>query len=108
MSYDLDLEALRRHAGVVDQVAAGVQTARGAAVSTLDPSAFGVMCAFLVPATGLVVGAATLAIDGLAQDLTELAQEVRKMADDYQGVEEQSGVRYSGARQDFSTRLGPV
>jgi hypothetical protein len=105
-NYDIDIERLRMHSYAVDARAAGVRQAREAAVTTLDPQAFGVLCAFLAPPAMLVCGTAAAAAGALADELARTADKVRTMADRYQGVEDQSETDYRRAQRDFSTTLG--
>lgn len=106
-NYDIDIEGLRLHSYAVDARARDVATAGQAAVTTLDSSAFGVLCSFLAAPAMLVCGTTTAAIGALADELGRTGDKVRSMADRYQGVEDDSSREYRRTKRDFSTTLGP-
>jgi hypothetical protein len=84
----LDADLLSQHAARVDQVAAGVRTASNAADSMdIGGGAFGLMCAFLVPAALITTTAAKMAIDSTESLLTRSARELRGAVADFSAYE---------------------
>lgn len=105
--FGIDAAALREHSGRVAQCAAGVHQAASAAETTIDGSAFGVLCSPIALPVGLVCGGAMLAIGHLADELDALSRNVRSMAGNYEASEQQAVRTYRATRRDYSTKLGP-
>lgn len=105
VSFQVELGALRSHAGRVDEVASAVGQAVGAAETTLDSKAFGVMCQFLPP---VVSSSQTQTVDcvrGLAETLTKTASEVRDMANTFEDADTTARQSYDRTRQQNTSRL---
>ncbi|HRW18509.1 MAG TPA: hypothetical protein P5181_06650 [Dermatophilaceae bacterium] len=105
--YAVDIPTLSSHARAVAGHASGVRTAADAAATTIDGSAFGVLCAGLAVPAGLVTAAMTLAIRGLADELEQTAADVGTMARRYADAEDVAVSGYRSARRDVRTSLGP-
>ncbi len=105
--FKIDADGLRSHAGVVTTVASSIREASSAGATTIDGSAFGIMCSFLAPPAAIVTGALTLAINHLAGEVDELSREVRTMAGNYDTSEQVASTGYRAAKRDFRTLLGP-
>ena len=105
--FKIDADGLRSHAAVVTTAASSIREAASAGASTIDASAFGIMCSFLAPPAALVTGALTATINHLAGEVDELSREVRTMAGNYDTSEQVASSGYRAAKRDFRTLLGP-
>jgi hypothetical protein len=106
-AYGIDSGAIRSHASTVTSVASSVREASSAGSTTVDASAFGLMCSFLAPPACLVSLGVSAAISHLADAVDELAQDPRTMASGYETNEQVTSSGYARAKKDFSTILGP-
>ncbi len=106
IAYGIDASALRAHASRVAECAGAVHQAAGAGATTIDGSAFGILCSPLALPVGVVTGAATAAIDYVAGQLDTMAADVRTMASNYDGAEADAQTSYARAKRDYSTTLG--
>ncbi len=97
---EMPIDAVRRHAGSVRQVASAVQTAHGAANQVyLDVGAFGQLCAFVPGLFDPVLRSAVEAIADSATALEDLSGKLRSAADYAQATDQAAAqdVRSSGA-----------
>ncbi len=106
IAYGIDAGALRAHAGRVAECAGAVHEAAGAGATTIDGSAFGILCSPLALPVGVVTAAATAAIAHVADQLDTMAGDVRAMAGNYDSAEADAQTSYTRAKRDFSTVLG--
>ena len=79
VTYSIDAQGLREHSGRVAQCASGVHQGASAAATTIDGSAFGVMCSPLALPVGLVCGGAMIAIGHVAEELDALSRNLRTL-----------------------------
>lgn len=87
----MPLDAVRRHAGSVDNVSSAVQTAHQAANQVyLDVAAFGQLCSFVPSLFDPVLRGTVEAIDGAASMLQDTAGKLRFAADLSEAADEVS------------------
>jgi methyl-accepting chemotaxis protein len=86
--YTVHTQAVRAHARKLDALHGDVNEAVGAAVTTLNPAAFGVLCSFLYPAAAMSEVRGIAAIEQIGSTLQGLAAAVRKVADGYDNVDQ--------------------
>ena len=98
----MPIDAVRRHAGSVDQVALSLQTAHQAANQVyLDVGAFGQICSFVPGLFDPVLRSAVAAIADSALALEDLSDKLRAAADNAEATDQASAqtVQSTGGRQ---------
>jgi hypothetical protein len=85
----IDPDLIAAHAARVDQVAGDIGVARSAGGSTnMAGGAFGVMCAFLVPAASMVASMAMSAITSAEDMVKRSSTELKEVVKDFTTTED--------------------
>jgi uncharacterized protein YukE len=94
----IPIDAVRAHAGTVDQVGAEMEQARSAVTEvTMDTGAFGQLCQFLPAVLSPVFGLALDALDGTIDALHSTADDLRATADAASATDAGSARRVTAA-----------
>lgn len=96
-----DVPVIKQHSGQVQGFADRVNTAHGAAETTMDTNAFGIFGQFLAAQCIAQAEQVKSAIEGGGKALTEIQKALDETAADYLATDQESGAILNGVNVDF-------